>query len=120
MSSQQPSQFLLLYREASDRPEVSPAEMQRIFNEWMAWLNTQRNENRLIASNRLNDAGKVLRGSTSVTDRPFAEAKEVVGGFVVITAENLDHATQIARSCPGLSYGGSMEVRPIEPKVART
>ena len=94
--------------------------MQRIFNEWMAWLNQQRSENRLIASDRLNDAGKLLRGSTSVTDRPLAEAKEVVAGFLIMTADSLEHATEIARSCPGLSYGGSVEVRPVEPKLART
>lgn len=94
--------------------------MQRVFNEWMAWLNKQRGENRLIASDRLNDAGKVLRGSTSVIDRPLPEAKEVVAGFMIITADNLDHATEIARSCPGLTQGGSVEVRPIEPKLART
>lgn len=94
--------------------------MQRIFNEWMAWLNKQRGENRLIASDRLNDAGKLLRGATSVIDRPFAEAKEVVAGFILLTADSLDHATQIARSCPGLSYGGSVEVRAIEPKLARS
>jgi len=120
MNASQPSQFLLLYRDPVDRPEVSPAEMQKIFSEWMAWLNQQRTEGRLIASDRLNDAGHVLRGSASVTDRPFAEAKEVVGGFMIITADNIDQASKIGRSCPGLLYGGSLEVRPIEPKLART
>ena len=64
-----------------------------------------------------NDAGKImqLKGArTSITDGPFAESKDVIGGFWVISAKDYDEACQVAETSPHLGYGGRIEVREID------
>ena len=69
-------------------------------------------------NNGLENSGKVLRGprGASVTDGPFSETKEIVGGYIMIRAENLDQAVEIARDCPGLDYQLAVEVRPVNQR----
>jgi hypothetical protein len=57
----------------------------------------------------------VLRGSRglSTTDGPFAESKEIVGGYVLVQASSLSEAIEMARDCPGLDYRMTVEVRPV-------
>ena|SRR5712664_3397004 len=63
----------------------------------------------------LENAGKVVKGKQkAVTDGPFAEAKDVVGGFTLIQARDLEQAVEISKGCPILELGGSVEVRPIQ------
>ena len=114
MSTSKKSQFLLLFRHPSDGPDPSPEEMQQIFGKWMAWMKGMKAKGQFVAADRLEDGGKVLRGTT-VTDGPFAESKEIVGGFVIVGADSLAEATEIGRGCPGLPMGTIVEVRPIEP-----
>jgi len=113
MSTSNKSQFLLLFRHPNEAPDPSPEEMQQIFGKWMAWMKGLKAQGHFVAADRLDDGGKVLRG-TSVTDGPFAEAKEIVGGFVIVAADHLAHAAELARGCPGLAGGTVVEVRPIE------
>ncbi|MDB3906757.1 YciI family protein [Crocinitomicaceae bacterium] len=54
-----------------------------------------------------------MHADGSITDGPYAEVKEIIGGFIVVTAENIDEATELAKGCPGLSNGGKVEVRDI-------
>ena len=85
---------------------------------WMAWMKGMGARGEFAGANRLQDNGRVLRGSGSAegTDGPFAEAKEIVGGYVLINAPDLAAATAIARGCPGLALNSTIvEVRPIEP-----
>ncbi len=94
----------------------SPEEMQKIFGQWMAWIQAMTARGEYVGGGRLGDPGKVIRGPAggTLSDGPFAEAKEVVGGYMLIAADNLEQAATIAKGCPGFSYGGSMEVRPVE------
>ena len=63
----------------------------------------------------LEPAGKVVSGNKKlVTDGPFAEAKDIIGGFTLIEAKDIDQAAEIAKGCPILEVGGSVEVRPIQ------
>ena len=116
MSTSQKSQFLLLFRHPSDGPDPSPDEMQQIFGQWMAWMKGMKAKGQFVTADRLEDGGKVLRGPTgsTMTDGPFAESKEIVGGFVIVTADHLAQASEIARGCPGFAMGTIVEVRPIE------
>ena len=57
--------------------------------------------------------GIVLKTGGIVTDGPFVEIREILGGFIVVRAENLDEATTLAHGCPALNNGGSVEIRPI-------
>ena len=59
-------------------------------------------------------AGMVVKGNQKmVTDGPYAEAKDLVGGFSLIEASDLAHAVEISKGCPVLEVGGSVEVRPV-------
>jgi len=116
MPTAEKQRFLLLFRHPSDQPEPSPEEMQQIFGKWMGWMKEMKAKGQYIDADRLADTGKVVRSprGSSVTDGPYAESKEAVGGFVVITAAGIAQATDIAKACPGLDYGTTVEVRPIE------
>lgn len=107
------AEFLYLYR-GGQRP-ADPAESDQTMQKWMAWFKE------LTASGHLKDGGQPLeaggkvvkdRGRT-VTDGPFAEAKDLVGGFTLIEADGLDRATELAKGCPILERGGAVEVRPV-------
>jgi hypothetical protein len=112
------SRFLLLLRdEPSTFEHLSPAEMQAIIQKYIAWGNGLRDSGRLIGSDKLTGSGgRVARQSgakTMVTDGPFTEAREVVGGFYMIQAKDYDEAMTIVRDCPHLAFG-SIEVRQVE------
>jgi hypothetical protein len=114
------SQYLLLFRNSQEGPDPTPQEMEQIFGRWMAWMKGMGTKGVFAGANRLQDTGKVLRGpgGASLTDGPFAEAKEVVGGYVLISADNYAQAVEIAKGCPGLDMGTIVEVREVEPLPA--
>ena len=112
------SQFLYLYRmtEASRQENMgTPERAQQSMQRWMKWMND------LDAKGHLKDrgqplerTGKVVRGQQkTVTDGPFTEAKDLVGGFTLVEARDIDQAVELSRGCPILEGGGSVEVRPI-------
>lgn len=113
----QKPQFLLLFRHEMEGPDPSPEEMQQIFGRWMEWMKGMGARGEFAGANRLEDTGKVLTGpkGSTVTDGPYIEAKEVVGGYVIVSADNIDQAVEIARGCPGLDTETIVEVRPVEP-----
>lgn len=110
------SQFLLLLRQPHEGPHPTPEEMQQIMGRFMAWMKGLSAAGAVVASNGLEDTGKILRGPRggSVSDGPYVEAKEIVGGYVLISADNLEQAVKIARDCPGLDYRMAVEVRPVK------
>jgi hypothetical protein len=65
----------------------------------------------------LEHNGKIVAGRNAVTDGPFAESKEAIAGFFVIQADGLEQAVEIAKSCPGLDYGQTVEVRAIAAEL---
>lgn len=107
-------QFLLLIRQPPGPPPSSEFldPVMKRFGEWMQGLYAR---GAVIGTNGLGHTGRVLRGShgATLTDGPFAEGKEVVGGYVLVAADDIDQATDFARGCPGLDCGLAVEVRPI-------
>jgi hypothetical protein len=92
--------------------------MQKYFEKWMTWIKSMKEKGQYLAGDPLEDTpSKVLRGphGKSVSDGPFAEAKEVVGGYMLITAKNIEEAAGIARDCPGFERGAAVEIRQIMP-----
>ena len=108
--------FLFIFRYQQNTPDPTPEEMQQVFGAWMGWMKDMKAKGQYLAGDPLGDDGKVLRGPRGgkVTDGPYAESKEIVGGYMVIAADNLAHATTIAKDCPGLNRGGIVEVRSID------
>jgi hypothetical protein len=116
----QSTQFLVILRRQLDGPDLSPEAMQQHMEKWMAWMKAMRARGELAGANRLQDHGNVLRGGNAMlSDGPFAEAKEVVCGYLLINAPDLAAATRIARGCPGLENNlNVVEVRPVMPAPA--
>ena len=110
--------FLVIPRDTPDAfADVSPAEMQAIVERYHAWTEDLRARGALHLGEKLVDgAGRVLRPAedgVSVTDGPFTEANEVIGGLWIVEARDLDHATELVRGCPHVGVG-SLEIRPVE------
>jgi hypothetical protein len=113
-----PSYMLLLHADSTRPRPTSPDEIMAITKAYMTWADRMRTEGRLKGGEKLTwDAGKVMRpknGRVTVTDGPYAESKELVGGYFAISAKDYDEACHIAESCPHLGYGGTIEVRQVD------
>ena len=113
-----PNYLLLLHEDESQRSGIPHDKMMLMLKDYRDWSMKLRAENRLVGGEKLtDDNGKVLRdrsGKVTLTDGPYAESKEIVGGFFIITAKDYDEACTIARGCPHLKYYGRVEVRQIE------
>jgi hypothetical protein len=113
------SRYVFVFRGgAVVHKELAPAELGAHLQKWMVWL-TDLDKKGLSEPNgpRLQLSGKTVRGtSKTVIDGPFAEAKDLVTGTLVIHAPTIDAATEIAMGCPIYEYDGSVEVRPIFEK----
>jgi hypothetical protein len=108
------SEFTYLFR--GRLTTGSPDERQKHMQKWVAWFKALGEQGRLKnPGHPLEAAGKVVSGTDKVVkDGPFAEAKDVVGGFIIVEANDLAHAAEISKGCPILEVGGSVEVRPIQ------
>ena len=106
--------YLLLFRGTDWHKELSPEEIQRIMGDWGAWFDRLGEQGKLTAASPLENEGHVVSGkSRAVADGPFAEAKESIGGFFLLKVETMDEALAIAKECPALPYGLTVEVRPV-------
>ena len=94
--------------------DQSPESMQSHMGKWMAWIDKLNSEGKYVAGEPLIPGGKLVSGKNkTVTDGPYTEGKEVVGGFFIINANSLDEATVIAKDCPDYELGGSVQVRQV-------
>jgi hypothetical protein len=111
--------MLLLHENQTNFSEVSAEEIEQIINEYTAWSNALAEKGKMLGGEKLkDDSGKSLvmhGGNLRITDGPFTEAKELIGGFFLIAAENYDEAVKISETCPHLKYGGRIELREVEP-----
>ena len=112
------AKYTLMLRDAAETfPNLSPTEMQAVVARYSAWADRLRVAGKLAGSQKLRDGeGRVVRrngGGVMVTDGPFTEGKEVMGGLFVVEADSYDDALTIARDCPHLEFG-SIEVRAVE------
>lgn len=107
--------YLLLFRGIDWHKGLSPEQMQNVVGEWMTWFDRLRAEGKVAGGNPLENEGKVVTGTSGriVADGPFAEAKEAIGGYFLLTVGEEAEAVAIAQQCPGLAYGAIVEVRPI-------
>jgi len=102
--------FLFVYR-GGNHAKMTPEEMQQSMKKWEVWLGEGFQKGWLVdAGDALTEEGRVVHPKV-VTDGPFAESKEVVGGFSIVQADTVDAAAQLAKGCPGLQVGGTVEVR---------
>jgi hypothetical protein len=107
------SEYVFLYRGGSR--EGSPAEMQQTMQKWMTWLKSLGERGHIKDQGQpLERTGKLVKGKQkTVTDGPFAEVKDVIGGYTLIEARDLDHAVELSKGCPIFERDGTVEVRPV-------
>ena len=117
--SQNPVHYLFLLRQTASAPEPTPEQMQQAMQSWMAWIDQMRAKGQYLGGDRLEDEpAKILRGPQGVpaSDGPFVEAKEIVGGYMLIAAKSFAEASEIAKGCPGFENGWSVEIRQLYPR----
>ena len=89
--------------------QPSPEQMQAMFAKWNAWK--EKFKDHIVDwGDKLKAEGKVV-GTSGVSDGPFVEAKEIIGGFMIVSAESLDAAAVIAQEMPVMRQGARIEVR---------
>jgi hypothetical protein len=111
---------MLIFRGNEWHKGLSPEEMQTVSSQWMAWFKRLLDEGKAIAGNPLEPRGKIVSGKNGrvISDGPFAESKEAIGGYFLLKVSDFDEAVAIAKQCPGLPYGAKIEVRPVASACA--
>jgi hypothetical protein len=114
-----PKYMLILHDDMTALSKISPDEMQRVVAKYMAWSDQMARAGHLRGGEKLcEEGGKHLTakgGTLVVKDGPFAEAKEIVGGYFMIEAKDYAEATSLSADCPHLALGGRIELREIDP-----
>lgn len=106
--------FMLIFHGGNAQQQHSPEMMQATMGKWMAWIDQLAKSGKYVSGEPLLPGGKLVSGADKkVIDGPFTEGKEVVGGFFIVNAEDINEAATIAKDCPDFEYGGSVQVRQI-------
>ena len=105
--------FMLIFHGGQANGQ-SPEVMQAQMGKWMAWIEKLNKEGKFVSGEPLLPGGKTVSGTQkTVTDGPYTEGKEVVGGYFIVNANDFDEAVEIAKDCPDYEYGGSVQVRQV-------
>ncbi|MCC7501781.1 MAG: hypothetical protein IT229_04585 [Flavobacteriales bacterium] len=108
------SKYLFLFRGGMDMRAATPDALQASMMKWKQWMDELVKNGKMLSGEPLDGPGKVLTGTAKkITDGPFAEGKEVVGGYMMIEASGMDEALELSKGCPVLDHEGSVEVRPV-------
>jgi hypothetical protein len=107
------SEYIFLYR-GGERPS-SQERAQEMMQKWIAWFKE------LAEKGHLKDQGQplerpsklVMGKQKTVTDGPFTEARDIIGGYTLIEARDLEQAAELSKSCPLFEVDGGVEVRPV-------
>jgi hypothetical protein len=114
------AKFLFIYRGASAAAaKMTPEESQQHMQKWEKWIAEGMQKGWLLdPGDGLTPDTRVVNAKV-VTDGPFVESKEIVGGFSIVQADSIDTAAKLAKGCPGLSIGGTVEVRCLAGYTAK-
>src|SRR5438552_16601194 len=109
------SDYLLLFRGNVWDRGLSPAQIQKVVSDWMAWFERLKEEGKCLGGHPLEEEGKIVSGKKgrTIADGPFAESKEAISGYFYLHVADENEAIEIAKQCPGLEYGAVVEVRPV-------
>ncbi len=108
-------EYILIFRHEDGMKVASPEQIQVWMKQTMDWMGTISAKNKLVGGNGLPFAdAKVVWPHNVVTNGPFGEIKETIGGYIIVKAESFDEAVEFAKGCPVLQGdGNSVEVRKI-------
>ncbi len=109
------NEFMLLFRGTDWYKTVSPEQAQQVAADWGAWFRQLSADGKVAGASPLECSGKVIsgKGGRVIADGPFAESKEAIGGYFLLTVGAMEEAVAIAQQCPGLPFGVKVEVRQL-------
>lgn len=114
---QQTSPYLIIFRDSEPEKYAAMTQDQRddLMQQWNAWYDGLEVQGKVQHGHPLQPKGRVVSGvgGARIVDGPYAEAKEAIGGYFFLQVADIEEATEIARRCPSLPFGMSVEVRPI-------
>ncbi len=114
MTEQSQKGYMLLFRGTDWYQGLSPEQIQQVLDQWMAWFQRLKDEGVAVSGSPLERDGKVVSGKNGrVSDGPYAESKEMIGGYFLLRLDTMDEAVAVAQQCPGLPHGVQIEVRPM-------
>jgi hypothetical protein len=110
------TEFMMIFRNDYNPDfKPTPEQMQASNKQWQDWIGGIAAQGKFSSTNRLGFEGKTLKPNSIVTDGPYAEVKEMIGGYLIVKAADLNEAMQLANGCPILDIGGHVEVRNVVP-----
>lgn len=109
------SGYMLLFRGTHWDKSLSPEEIQKVMSQWTSWFDRLTQQGKIKSAHPLVREGQIVswKKSQTVADGPFAESKEAIGGYFLLQVEDRNEAIEIAKQCPTLKYGVTVEVRPV-------
>ena len=107
------SEYLLLIRNTAWQKDFSAAEIEKVLEEFSAWVTRLKNDGTIKVAVPLVHRGKLFEGKDVMVDGPFIESKEAIAGLIIFEAENFEAAVELANSATCLKYGQTLELRPI-------
>ncbi len=110
------AQFMVLIRGGDDvLAAMTPTEMETTMGHYFAWTDQLRTEGHLLGSEELQGGGRIIRAGANglLTDGPYSETKEGIGGYYLLAAADEDEAVAVAGGCPAFGHGSYVEVRPV-------
>jgi hypothetical protein len=110
------NKFLFIYRNGTETyDKMSPEEMQQVLQKWNTWITEGLRQGWMVAAgDGLKREGLIVNSKKVITDGPFIEGKEIVGGYSIVQADSVETAAELAKGCPCFARGGSVEVRPLQ------
>lgn len=112
------NEFLLIFRRdsISKESQPSPEQMQAAIKPWQDWIGGIAAQDRLVTPpQRWSAEGRVVKSNNMVTNGPYAEIKETIGGLIIVRAKDFEEAVEIAKGCPILEWDGNVEIRMAVP-----
>ena len=109
------NEYMMLFRNEQTEGAAPPSaeQMQAVMQQWQSWIKGIAEQGKFRSTGRLQSEGKTLKPGNVMTDGPYAEGKEIIGGYLTVKASSLDEAVELAKSCPALLAGGKVEVRSL-------
>ena len=106
-------EFMMLFRSELSVERPTPEAMQAQIKLWQDWIGGIAAQGKFVSTNALGMEGKIVDANNVITDGPYIEMKEMVGGYIIVKADDIDDAVRLSEGCPTLSIGGKVEVRDV-------
>lgn len=105
----------MIFRSVPAEEKPTPEQMQANMKRWQDWIAGIAAQGKLVGTNRLGTEGRTIKPNKVVINGPYAEVKEIIGGYLLLKADSIDEASKMAEGCPIFLSGGHVEIRDVPP-----